>query len=150
MVRGRCAGIGVSSDASGEQRFAAFPTLEAGQSAFLNAMFSILNRAMAPAGAPAGPTGPFAFTLGLPVPYKQALFVPFYPGEGAGLGPMTTPPPMMLQTAPMESMLAPDGSCSTHNVSPSSPLPERPSALKPASLTSANSLLMPRLEPRLR
>ncbi|KAJ1117034.1 hypothetical protein NDU88_005235 [Pleurodeles waltl] len=95
----------------GEQRFPVFPAPGADPSVFLNAMFSIFSRAMAPAGAPAGPMGLLVFTLGLPVPYKQAPFVPFYPGEGAGSARMTLPPWMML---PIESMAAPDRSRSTH------------------------------------
>ncbi|KAJ1207257.1 hypothetical protein NDU88_002649 [Pleurodeles waltl] len=93
-----------------EQRFPTFLTPGADPSAFLNAMFSIFNRAMAPAAATAGPTGLLDLTLGSLVPYKQALFVPFYQGEGAGSAPMTSPPRMMLLTAPMGSMLVPDRS----------------------------------------
>ncbi|KAJ1194690.1 hypothetical protein NDU88_003976 [Pleurodeles waltl] len=49
-------------------------------SALLNATFSIFKRAMALAGAPMGPMEPLAFNLGvLPVPYKQAPFLPFMP-----------------------------------------------------------------------
>ncbi|KAJ1084119.1 hypothetical protein NDU88_004272 [Pleurodeles waltl] len=121
-----------------EQRFPAFTTPGADPSVFLNAMVSILNRDMDPTCAPAGPTGLLAFTLGLTAPHKQAPFVPFYPGEGAGSASMTSPPWMMLLTAPMESMPAPNGSRSTNSVSPSCPPPERPSALKLASATSAN------------
>ncbi|KAJ1119738.1 hypothetical protein NDU88_007923 [Pleurodeles waltl] len=95
-----------------EQRFPAFPAQGADPSAFLNAMFSIFNRAMAPSGAPASAMGLLAFTLGSPAPYKPAPFVPFFPGEGAGSAPMTSPPvpQMMVLSASSESIRAPDGS----------------------------------------
>ncbi|KAJ1213387.1 hypothetical protein NDU88_001024 [Pleurodeles waltl] len=70
--------------------------------AFVNAMLSIFNKAMAPAGAPAGPTGLLAFSLGSPVPYKSALFEPFGQAEGAGSAPMTSPHmmPALMESTP--------------------------------------------------
>ncbi|KAJ1205939.1 hypothetical protein NDU88_001358 [Pleurodeles waltl] len=58
--------LDLTQEPQDEQRFPGFPTPRVDPVAFLNAMFSIFNRAMAPAGATVGLTGPLAFSLGSP------------------------------------------------------------------------------------
>ena len=63
---------------------------------FLNAMFGIFNRAMAPPGAPAGPIGPLAFSMpGYQIPFQQASFMPFMPSTG-----IQWPTPASIQQSP--------------------------------------------------
>ncbi|KAJ1199968.1 hypothetical protein NDU88_003799 [Pleurodeles waltl] len=74
----------------GDQLYPVFPAPGADPATFLNAMFSMF-RAMAPAGAQAGPMGPLAFSLSSPAPYMVVPFMPFYPAKGTGPAPMTSP-----------------------------------------------------------
>ena len=67
----------------GAKEYAPFPTPGTDSAPFLNAMFGIFNRAMAPSGAPAGPVGSLAFQVpGYKMPFQQASFMPFIPFTG--------------------------------------------------------------------
>ena len=60
---------------SGSIEYPLFPASDTDFAPFLNAMFGIFNRAMAPSGAPTGPVGPLAFSIQMPS--QQASFMPF-------------------------------------------------------------------------
>ncbi|KAJ1112338.1 hypothetical protein NDU88_000606 [Pleurodeles waltl] len=121
---------------------------------------------MAPGGAPAGPSGPLAFSLGDPAPPRPAPFMPFLPFGNVGSAPVA---------APVASEgLAPDVSIpSTSGFRPVTPVgPSAPRSLCPApssalklsaapdaasdasgdrrrSSTSVEAMSTPRIEQRL-
>ncbi|KAJ1202338.1 hypothetical protein NDU88_006138 [Pleurodeles waltl] len=86
-------------------QYPAFPAPETDNTAFLNAMYTIFQQ-MAPGGAPTGPSGPLAFTLGAPAPLRPAPFMPFLPLGNVGSAPVSTP--VSAPVAPEVS--APEGS----------------------------------------
>ncbi|KAJ1083913.1 hypothetical protein NDU88_004068, partial [Pleurodeles waltl] len=45
-------------------------------------MFAIFPNMAPGGGVPAGPTGPLAFSLGAPAPYRPTPFMPFCPAGG--------------------------------------------------------------------
>ncbi|KAJ1180645.1 hypothetical protein NDU88_005865 [Pleurodeles waltl] len=151
-------------------QYPAFPAPGADSTAFLNAMYTIFQQ-MAPGGAPAGPSGPLAFSLGDPAPLRPAPFMPFLPFGNVGLVPVSAPvaaPVASEGLAPEVSIPSTSGFRPVTPVGPSAPrslcpapssapkLPVAPDAASDASgdrrrsSTSAEAMSTPRIEQRLR
>ena len=60
--------------------FPAFPVVGEDSTPFLNTMFTIFNRAVAPIGAHSAPVGPLQYSLpGYQAPFPQGSYLPFVP-----------------------------------------------------------------------
>ncbi|KAJ1085596.1 hypothetical protein NDU88_005726 [Pleurodeles waltl] len=150
-------------------QYPAFPTPGADSTAFLNAMYTIFQQ-MAPGGAPAGPSGPLAFSLGDPAPLRLAPFMPFLPFGNVGSAPVPAPvvaPVASEGLAPEVSIPSTSGFRRVTPVGPSAPrslrpapstapkLPVAPDAASDTSgdrrrsSTSAEAMSTPRIEQRL-
>ncbi|KAJ1118686.1 hypothetical protein NDU88_006874 [Pleurodeles waltl] len=145
-------------------QYPAFPAPGADNTAFLNAMFTIFQQ-MAPGGAPTGPSGPLAFTLGAPAPLRPAPFMPFLPLGNVGLAPVSAPvsaPVAPEVSAPEVSIPSTSGFRPVTPIGPSETAPSSPSKLPVApdmasdgsgdrrrSSTSADAMSTPRIEERL-
>ncbi|KAJ1098777.1 hypothetical protein NDU88_003884 [Pleurodeles waltl] len=125
---------------------------------------------MAPGGAPAGPSGPLAFNMGAPAPLRPAPFMPFLPLGNVGSAPVSAPvapetsapgvstpaasvfrpvTPSRPSATPKQSSLHPTpGSAPKLPVAPVDPTSDG-SGDRRSSSTSADTMLMPRIEERL-
>ncbi|KAJ1092778.1 hypothetical protein NDU88_005888 [Pleurodeles waltl] len=150
-------------------QYPAFPTPGADSTAFLNAMYTIFQQ-MAPGAAPAGPSGPLAFSLGDPAPLRPAPFMPFLPFGNLGSAPVpasVAAPVASDVSAPEVAPPSMSGFCPVTPVGPSAPkprppapasapkLPVAPDAASDASgdrrrsSTSAEAMSTPRIEEKL-
>ncbi|KAJ1114347.1 hypothetical protein NDU88_002585 [Pleurodeles waltl] len=153
-------------------QYLAFPAPGADNTAFLNAVFTIFQQ-MAPGGAPTGPSGPLAFSLGAPAPLRPAPFMPFLPLGNVGSSPVLAPvsapvapevsaPEVSAPSASGFRLVSPAGPSETlrHTFLYSTPgsaskLPETPdpasdgSGDRRRSSTSADAMSTPRIEERL-
>ncbi|KAJ1086510.1 hypothetical protein NDU88_006626 [Pleurodeles waltl] len=136
------------------QTYPAFPAPGTDPAAFLNAMFNIFST-LAPGGGHAGPSGPLAFNLGAPAPYKLTPFMPFLSsGAAAAQMPLPSPRrPVTPTTSATSALVDSPRIQSTVNV-PVSPGGQASDGSeeqrRQRSSASAGSLSTPGLESRLR